>query len=212
MHGLLQTIPRRMLLAFVVFLLPSIGFVWLSKEVRDQETLQFDTLMLEIVRDMHTAWFDRVVVAVTQLGGAVCVIIVTLCVAYYLWQKMGKAYGMLVLFGVLGASVLNLALKAIFSRPRPELWERIVSEASFSFPSGHAMASASLAMSILLAVWTTRARLPVLLCGAVYVLAIGFTRLYLGVHYPTDVMAGWMVSVAWVTVVYGVLYRAGKLT
>ena len=108
--------------------------------------------------------------------------------------------------GVGGAALLNMVLKLIFERPRPDLWEQLIIETSFSFPSGHAMASSALAFSVIAIAWNTRFRWYAVGVGVLFMLVIGFSRLYLGVHYPTDVLAGWFVSGAWVLLVALVVY------
>ncbi len=103
--------------------------------------------------------------------------------------------------GVGGAGALAYLLKHIVARPRPELWERLVVETGYSLPSGHAVASMAVALCVAIMLWHTKWRGLVVGLGSLYVLLIGFTRLYLGVHYPTDVLAGWLLSAAWVGVV-----------
>jgi undecaprenyl-diphosphatase len=113
------------------------------------------------------------------------------------WQSLA-----FVALSVSGALVINTALKLVFIRQRPELWELLTHESTYSFPSGHAAMSSALALTIIVLVWNSRWRGPVVGIGALYVLAIGFSRLYLGVHYPTDVLAGWIVSAIWVFIAY----------
>ena len=94
--------------------------------------------------------------------------------------------------------LISTVSKLIFGRARPELWESIVSESTYSFPSGHAMASMA-TVAALLVLYRRRSALPwIAMAGVIYVIAIGFSRLYLGVHYPSDVLAGWAASIAWV--------------
>ena len=106
-----------------------------------------------------------------------------------------------------GATVMNQVLKYIFERARPQLWEQLVHETSYSFPSGHAMVSAALGLAVVAALWNSRWRWWAVGVATVYILFVGFSRLYLGVHYPTDVLGGWLVSAAWVTAVALVLRR-----
>ena len=102
---------------------------------------------------------------------------------------------------VVGAGLLNLLLKATFQRDRPDLWEHIVTELTYSFPSGHAMASMALGSAMIMAFWRTRYRVVALIGGVFYIISIALTRLYLGVHYPTDIIAGWCAALAWVVFV-----------
>jgi undecaprenyl-diphosphatase len=80
-----------------------------------------------------------------------------------------------------------------------------------SFPSGHAMASMALAVALIVLLWPTRWRYPMLLGGIFFTIMVGLSRIYLGVHYPSDVLAGWVASLAWVMGLSRVLYgRFGK--
>ena len=106
-----------------------------------------------------------------------------------------------------GSALLNLATKQFFQRDRPSLWESIAPEHTFSFPSGHAMGSATLAMVVLLLCWHTRFRWLVAGLAVLFTLTVGASRIYLGVHYPSDILGGWAAGVAWVSGVYLVLYR-----
>lgn len=109
-----------------------------------------------------------------------------------------------------GAAAINFLTKLIFHRVRPHLWPSLTPEADYSFPSGHAMISLAVMVSLLLLAWPTRWRWPTLLAGGIFVLLVGLSRLYLGVHYPTDVLAGWAAGGAWCcAVLLGVRPRLG---
>ncbi len=109
-----------------------------------------------------------------------------------------------------GAAGINVLTKLIFHRVRPHLWPSLTPEKDYSFPSGHAMISLAVMVSLLLLAWPTRWRWPVLLAGGLFVLLVGLSRLYLGVHYPTDVLAGWAAGGAWCcAVLLGVRARPG---
>lgn len=191
----------RLLFALLLFVTCAFFFVKIAREVRLHETLPVDIAVLTWVRGLSTPWLDTITRAVTQLGGPLFVPTVTIVLVVVLWLKRYRDHALLIMAGVGGASVLSLALKAFFARARPELWPSLVTETTFAFPSGHAMASSALAASIVAALWFTRWRSLALLVGLIYVLAIGFTRLYLGVHYPSDIVAGWFVALAWVAAV-----------
>lgn len=200
--ALFDVLPRRSWLrlgvAFAALFVPIYLFVQLADEVREQETLWFDEAILRAVNSFSSGLLDTLAVVMTQLGGVIGVTVIAGGLALVLWGKAKRKETVILLVGVGGAALLNLLLKAFFQRDRPQLWERLVVENSYSFPSGHAMASSALALSLIVIFWPTRWRWWVVAGGFVYTLLIGLTRLYLGVHYPTDVMAGWMVSAAWV--------------
>jgi undecaprenyl-diphosphatase len=98
---------------------------------------------------------------------------------------------------LLGSIIINRTAKVLLHRVRPHLWESPSPELDYGFPSGHAMSSMTLVAALIILTWGTRWCWLVLIVGGLFVLAIAWTRLYLGVHYPSDILAGWMVSIAW---------------
>ena len=92
-------------------------------------------------------------------------------------------------------------------RMRPDLWLSITPETTYSFPSGHAMASATLAMAIIMLCWPTRARWWVTIVAIVLAVLVGVSRIYLGVHYPSDILTGWIASIAWVVGIHELIVR-----
>jgi membrane-associated phospholipid phosphatase len=108
---------------------------------------------------------------------------------------------------VLGSMLLNIAAKQHFSRIRPQLWLSVAPETSFSFPSGHAMGSATLGVALCFLFWPTRWRWPVIVASAMFVVLVGFSRIYLGVHYPSDVLGGWAAGTAWAVAVHQLVVK-----
>lgn len=194
----LKPMLSRIVMGFLVFLVAVIGFVYLAEEVVEGDTLAFDQWVLTTINGTSSGLQDSVWTVITEFGGFVGVPIVTVLVALVLVRKKRVRHAIVMVAGVGGAAVINVVLKLMFERVRPDLWEQLVVETSYSFPSGHAMASCALAASLVLVAWNDRWRYPVLAIGIVYVVLIGYSRLYLGVHYPTDVMAGWAIAIAWV--------------
>ena len=204
---------RQLVVAFLIFAVPVFGFAQLADEVREQDTLRFDEAVLRAVNTLATPTLDAAVIGLTQLGGPVGVVVLTAGLTGLFWFRNMRRFAAQLMVGVGGAVLLNVLLKTVFQRDRPQLWERIVTENSYSFPSGHAMASSALAFSAIVLFWPTKWRWPVLVVSLLYMLVIAFTRLYLGVHYPTDILAGWLVSGAWVAVVATIIrYRIRLLS
>lgn len=195
---------------FAVFLVAVISFVYLVKEVFSGETLKFDQQALVMINQTASSFQDTLWVIVTQFGGFVAVPIITAAIVLLLLKRKKIYSAILVVAGVGGAAIINTVLKLTFERVRPDLWEQLIVETSYSFPSGHAMASCALAATLALVTWRTRWRSLVIVGGIIYVLLVGYSRLYLGVHYPTDVFAGWAVSVAWVLFIGGIAYSYGR--
>lgn len=202
----------RLSIAFGLFLTPTYLFIQLADEVRDRETLPFDEAVLRAVNSVSSPFLDGFSVGLTQLGGVLGVFVLTIGIVLLLWNRSKQRSAAIVAVGVAGAGLINVLLKTVFQRDRPELWERIVTENSYSFPSGHAMASSALALSLIVVFWPTRWRWLVVIASISYMVSIGLTRLYLGVHYPTDIIAGWMVSGAWVALVMVIVRYQKRIT
>ena len=191
------------------------AFVELVDEVLEGESRAFDEWVLQVLRSpgdpgqpIGPWWVETMFVDITALGGTTVVTLMTLAVLGYLIIHGKRHTALLVLVSVAGGAGLSSALKLGFDRPRPDLVAHLVEVQTLSFPSGHAMASSALAFSAVVICWSTRFRWAGVMLAVAYMLVIGFTRLYLGVHYPSDVVAGWAVSAAWVaTMVYALTYH-----
>lgn len=193
--------------AFAIFVLCTILFVQVADEVREEDTLALDAAVLNAIHSYSNLFLDVVMPVATDVGGVIGVVAITTVSCALLMYRNQRRRALVLGVCVAGAAILNLLLKAIFERARPELWERLIYETGFSFPSGHAMASAALGIGLVLVLWGSRWRWRVAIAAAAYVLFVGFSRMYLGVHYPSDIVAGWLVSGAWVMVV-GLMFRS----
>ncbi len=171
------------------------------------EPVPGDITTLRWLNQQSSAGLDDFFLAITHTGGAAFVALTVLALTVVLARHNRQAAAVVVFLGVFGASIVNMLLKLVFERPRPELWQQIIDEQSYSFPSGHAMASSALAFCIVAVLWRTRWRWWAVGLGAVYVILVGLSRLYLGVHYPSDVVAGWGLSLLWVALVCFVVRR-----
>lgn len=208
--GLLRRHGWRLLLVFVGLLLPLWGFAELADEIHEQEAIRFDEPVLRLAHQLAGAGFDRVFVAVSKLGYLYGVVPFDIALVLVLTglRRFREATFAAVALG--GAALLNLATKQLFARDRPTLWESISPETTFSFPSGHAMGSATLACVLIALAWGTRWRLPVLAVAGTFAFAVGASRVYLGVHYPSDILAGWAAATAWALAAYLVVFRGGE--
>lgn len=107
---------------------------------------------------------------------------------------------------LLGSTFLNRTAKVLLHRARPQVWDLVTIEPEFAFPSGHAMASFSFVAVLVVLTWGTRWRWVAVGSGTLFVLGVAWTRLYLGVHYPSDILAGWMLTLAWASLAYLLLH------
>lgn len=187
-------------LAACLFMLLGLG--WLCEEILEKESFALDAQILLGIHQWATPLLDQVMLTITRLGNPeVVVVVVVLSLGWFLWeQKWAEAKTLAI--ACLGALILNQGLKLVFTRPRPVLWTQLIKEISYSFPSGHALGSSVLYgfLAYLLAVQFPKCASLIYIVAGVLVTAIGFSRLYLGVHYPTDIIAGYAIGFLWVNV------------
>ncbi len=199
----------RLLVVFVGLLLPLWGFAELADEIHEQEAIPFDEPILRFAHALARDGFDNFFVFMSQVGYAYGVVPfdIALVIVLSLMRRLREATFAAVAFG--GSALLNMAAKRTFARERPSLWESIAPETTFSFPSGHAMGSATLACALILLTWHTRWRWPVVAVASAFTIAVGLSRVYLGVHYPSDILAGWAAALVWVLACYLLVFRSG---
>ncbi|HEX6984573.1 MAG TPA: phosphatase PAP2 family protein [Planctomycetaceae bacterium] len=185
------------------------GFAELADAVAEQATQQFDEAILKAVREpgnptslLGPPWVEQSLRDVTALGGETVLALITVVVCFYLALSGRRDLSLFAAASVVGGTVLMFALKDLFARPRPELVPHIlVSVSSGSFPSGHAMGSAivylTLGAMLTESAPTWRLKAYVMTVAVLLTLLIGSTRVFLGVHYPTDVLAGWALGFVW---------------
>lgn len=188
---------RRLLLLFAGLLLPLWAFAELAEEVHEGEGFGFDLPLLHFAYAASNGGLDRFQVVVSELGyGWFVVPFDVLLVLFLAWRRRVRE-GLFAALALGGSALLNMAAKQTFARVRPDLWVSLAPEHTYSFPSGHAMGSMTLAWVVVLLAWRTRWRWPVLLVAAPFALLVGVSRVYLGVHFPSDILAGWTAASVW---------------
>lgn len=173
----------------------------LAREVQERETLGIDKQVLLTIHQHATPLLDWLVVHTTNIGGPLVTAIVALCIGLYLAYKREVVRFFILGGSMVGSAGLAFMIKSLIERPRPQLWHHLLPESGFSFISGHATMSMTLAAAVVAILWRTKWRWPAIIVGVLYAGWVGFSRLYLGVHYPTDILGGWVVASAWVLVV-----------
>jgi undecaprenyl-diphosphatase len=202
-----------------------LAFFHLADEVTEGDTHTFDSTVLLSLRNpadradpIGPAWLELAARDLTSLGGYPVVILTTVCAIGFLLITGKRHAALLVFVSTGGGMLLSSELKGLFERPRPDLVPHAVQVYTMSFPSGHAMLSAAtyLTLGALLARVQPRpwVRLYLLAVAVALTLLIGASRVYLGVHWPTDVLAGWSAGAAWAMLCWTValwLQRRGKV-
>jgi len=159
------------------------------------------------------SWVESAMIAVTTLGDRGVLALIVVVAAIHLMSRRRIDAALFLAGAYLGADLLTWCLKLVVNRPRPQIVPWLITQvSSASFPSGHALQSMVVYLAlgmILVEVLPSPARWKSILAAALIVsLAIGVSRVYLGVHYPTDVLAGWLLGVAWLGIIRQFWLRA----
>lgn len=199
---------RRVWLTALVAALVAYFLFELTGEVLEGETRAFDEGVLLMLRDpadpampRGPAWLTKMMVDITALGGVTVLTLLVTLVVVYLALRQKYRTALFVTASILGGWALSSVMKLGIARPRPEVVQHLVEVTDMSFPSGHAMLSAItyLTLGAMLSRLEERASLRYFfpLVAVVLTLIIGLSRIYLGVHYPTDVLGGWAAGMVW---------------
>jgi undecaprenyl-diphosphatase len=225
--NLLQAAKLEVSSLIVLFLLAGALFVFASiaEEVSEGETLGFDRAVLVALREpgnlsepLGPKWLEVSIADLTSLGGTAVLTTLVIIVSGFMFLGGRHHAALLVLAASIGGGLLSHVLKELFDRARPDVVVHLVGVSNASFPSGHAISSATvyLTLGALLARVQPNRRLKIYTgaVAAALTVMIGLSRIYLGVHYPTDVLAGWCIGAAWAMfcwLIVGWLQRRGAV-
>jgi undecaprenyl-diphosphatase len=199
------------------------GFMALAGEVSDGDTTAFDTRILRALRSaddpsrpIGPAWVEYAMLDLTALGGPTVLGLVVAGVLGFLLLQGRYHTALVVLVASVGGELANTLLKTMFMRPRPDVVPHLREVLSPSFPSGHAMQSAIIYLTLgAMMMRIAERRLTKVYCLGVAVLLtllVGISRVFLGVHYPSDVIGGWIVGFVWASLCWLVEQRSEALT
>jgi undecaprenyl-diphosphatase len=201
-RGFYAAVGIFLFIGLAVVTLAAAAFAQLAEAVVKGQTQQFDEAILRFMGENGAPWLDTAALEVTALGARVVVYMVVLVASAFLWNTRHHYSAALLWVAVFGAGIINTVLKISFNRPRPDVFPwRTQHVGLASFPSGHAMTSIVVygTLAFLIARLAPSPLLKRLVWGlAVFVIVtVGLSRLYLGVHYPSDVLAGFGIGAAW---------------
>lgn len=183
-------------------LVAGITFGWLALAVLRAGGLPWDAPVLELCHRHAAPGLDKLAILLTVIGNTWPMVGLGLLVFLGLLGRRQWRAAAVFFLSVGGSMLLTQVIKPLVARPRPVLWASIRPEHTFSFPSGHAMDTAAMATALVFLCWKSRRCGGVLLLVPLFSLAVGWARVYLGVHNPSDVLAGWAAAVAWVAAVH----------
>jgi undecaprenyl-diphosphatase len=196
------------LISALVIVLGVLAFAKIADEVSEADAPRFDDQILRCLRVADNPaeligprWVSGAVRDLSSLGAAPVLVLVIAVVAGFLRLAGKRRMMWLVLLAPFSGAVMMWALKTVFARPRPNVVPHLDAVSSYSFPSGHSMLSAVVYLTLgaliagMLPRW--RLRVYVLMVAASATFLVGVSRVMLGVHYPTDVLAGWAAGLVW---------------
>ena len=173
----------------------------ISDEVLDREAFAFDKIILLWIHSFSNPILDRVMQTITRLNDPEVVSVVAgIALILLLWKRYYPEAKIFVI-DCAGGVVLSYGLKSVFGKTRPDLWESAIEEVSFSYPSGHALGSTVLYgfLAYILATSYPQFSWSIYIAAVALIGAIGSSRLYLGVHWPTDIIGGYGIGFLWLT-------------
>ncbi|MDR3700949.1 MAG: phosphatase PAP2 family protein [Candidatus Sulfopaludibacter sp.] len=196
---------RAWIAGFAVAVLAALFFAALAHAVVQGATQSFDASVRSTIHSWATPQLTGVMSGVTQLGSVTVLLPLGVILVWRLYAAGRPRAAVLLAVTVLGAQVFDQALKFGFRRPRPAVFFDLAQPGTYSFPSGHSVTSCCF-YGVLAAILTAgavswRRKVLIWAVAVTVTLAVGFSRVYLGVHYPTDVLGGYAVAVVWVAMV-----------
>lgn len=196
--------------AFILVAGMVVAFAVLAEEVTEGDTTALDNAFLRWVGGQHHPTLDHLMLEFTALGNFAVLLVLVASVSAFLWMSNHKYSVVLLLLGGAGGFAVNNILKLAFDRDRPSVFTPVTDVMTNSFPSGHAMMSTIVYGSVAYLVGrlepTRNMRIATWTLAVVIILLVGISRMYLGVHYPTDILGGILAGVAWVAVVVAGLH------
>lgn len=182
-----------------------IFFSWLTDEVLEGDSVHFDEVTRAAVHQLASPVMTAVMRFLSFVGSTIVLAIgTTIVVIWFATRKLGRE-AKLFAATMIGAALLNITLKLTFKRARPTPFFNLTPPETYSFPSGHSLASAcffgALAAILTARIKTRSRRMIVWIVCSLMFLSIGFSRIYLGVHHTTDVIAGFSAALIWILMV-----------
>lgn len=196
-----------LLLLFFGILIPLVIAGFIAEDVWDKDRFYFEQpFMLWLHHNIGSA-FTPVAVVLHHIGKTTVAAPLVILFAVWLFFRKQRGYAVFALLAAALPTAVMFAAKQFFNRPRPEFWPRIIEETNASFPSGHSTFAAAFATMVVLIYWQSPRRVPIIAAAVTFALLMGLSRMVLGVHYPTDVLVGWITGTSTVIGLYLVLFR-----
>jgi undecaprenyl-diphosphatase len=167
------------------------------------DIIQFDSTVISFIQGFESPMLTIIMKFFSFIGSTSSVIVLSLFILFFLYKVLHHRSELILFISVvLGSSILNMVLKLFFHRARPDL-HRLIEIHGYSFPSGHAMSAFAVYGVLSFLLWrhipTRSGRIFLTIISTTMIISIGISRIYLGVHYPSDIIGGYLISGFWLT-------------
>src|SRR3954447_21483678 len=200
-----------LLRAFLISFVSLIGFSCVAVLISGQKIIRFDQTVISFIQDFESPTLTPIMKFFTYIGAFPSVFVIFLLACFFLYFVLKHRIELL-LFGtvVIGTPIINQILKQFFHRVRPDL-HRLIEIGGYSFPSGHAMNAFTVYGILTFLLWrhinTRLGRTVLIMISSIFILMIGTSRVYLGVHYPSDIIGGYFASGFWLAITISFFQR-----
>jgi undecaprenyl-diphosphatase len=199
-----MNLKSHLVIAFIISVVCIVGFSLMSLLISDHKIVQFDSNVIAAIQGMESPGLTKVMKFFTFIGSAPFVIVLSIILLFFLYKVLHHRMELILLIAsIFGSAALNGLLKQFFHRVRPNL-HRLIDVGGYSFPSGHAMSAFTVYVILTFLLWrhipSKWGRTLLILFSFFMILSIGTSRIYLGVHYPSDIVGGYFASGFWVAI------------
>ncbi|PEC48621.1 phosphatase PAP2 family protein [Bacillus sp. AFS077874] len=190
-------------IAFLISLLSLFGFGLMALLVSNHSIYHFDSTVINFIQGIESPVITSFMKIITFLGSSVFIILLSISILYFLYKVLNhRSELILFIAALIGSNILCVLLKLFFHRARPDL-HRLIEISGYSFPSGHATNAMTVYGILTFILWrnirTKSGRSLLIITSLIMILLIGISRIYLGVHFPSDVIAGYFTGGFWIS-------------
>ncbi|MFF3023739.1 phosphatase PAP2 family protein [Gottfriedia sp. NPDC057948] len=190
-------------IAFLISLLSLFGFGLMALLVSNHSIYHFDSTVINLIQGLESPVITSFMKIITFLGSSVFIILLSISILYFLYKVLNhRSELILFIAALIGSNILCVLLKLFFHRARPDL-HRLIEISGYSFPSGHATNAMTVYGILTFILWrnirTKSGRSLLIITSLIMILLIGISRIYLGVHFPSDVIAGYFTGGFWIS-------------
>ncbi len=190
--------------ALIICILSLAGFAFLATMITSDKIIHFDNIVISFFQGYEAPTLTVIMKFFTNIGSTVFIVPLSILILLFLYKVLKHRSELILFVAVMvGSNILFLLLKLYFHRARPDL-HRLIEVSGYSFPSGHATNACTLYGILTFLLWrhigSRLGRTILIVLSVIMIFAIGISRIYLGVHYPSDILAGYFLSVLWLTI------------